>query len=348
MLYVEYRVLGHTGLKVSSFVLGTGTFGFWGNNTEKDCAPILDEALAGGINLIDTADVYSSGQAEEILGELLKGRRQNVILATKGGMPMGGGQNQSGNSKYWIKRAVEDSLRRLQTDYIDLYQLHQPDLNTDIEETLGVLTDLVSEGKIRYIGTSNFQAWQVTEAQWASERKNVARFVSEQSPYSILNRSIEFDLLAATAKYGMGVLVWSPLSGGLLTGKYRFGEAVSTDSRAATFAGSLQSIVDPNREENRSKFEAIAKLQTLAAEAGLTLPHLAMAFTQAHSSITSAIVGARTIGQLRETLKGNDIRLSNDILDAIDVIVPPGVTLDAMEKGWTPGWLQADKQRILR
>lgn len=190
------------------------------------------------------------------------------------------------------------------------------------------MVDLVKEGKIRYIGTSNFQAWQVTEAQWTSERRNVARFVSEQSPYSILNRSIEFDLLAATAQYGMGVLVWSPLSGGLLTGKYRFGEAVSADSRAATFGGSLQSIVDPNREENRSKFEAIAKLQTLADEAGLTLPHLAMAFTQA--------------------LKGNDIRLSNDILDAIDAIVPPGVTLDAMEKGWTPGWLQADKRRILR
>lgn len=345
---MEYRVLGHTGLKVSSFVLGTGTFGFWGNNTQQDCAPILDEALAGGINFIDTADVYSSGQAEEILGELLKGRRQNVILATKGGMPMGSGQNQSGNSKYWIRRAVEGSLKRLQTDYIDLYQLHQPDLNTDIEETLGVLTDLVSEGKIRYIGTSNFQAWQVTEAQWISERKNSARFISEQSPYSILNRSIEFDLLAATAKYGMGVLVWSPLSGGLLTGKYRFGGAVSADSRAATFAGSLQSIVDPNREENLSKFEAITKLQTLADEAGLTLPHLAMAFTQAHSSITAAIVGARTIEQLRETLKGSDIRLGKDVLDAIDSIVPAGVTLDAMEKGWTPGWLQADKRRILR
>ncbi|MEK5040492.1 aldo/keto reductase [Sporosarcina sp. FSL K6-3457] len=345
---MEYRVLGRTGLKVSSFVLGTGTFGFWGNNTEKEVAPILDEALAEGINLIDTADVYSSGQAEEILGKLLKGRRQDVILATKGGKPMGSGQNQSGNSKYWIRKAVEDSLRRLQTDYIDLYQLHEPDLNTDIEETLGVLTDLVTEGKIRYIGTSNFQAWQVTEAQWISERKNVARFVSEQSPYSILNRSIEFDLLAATAKYGMGVMVWSPLSGGLLTGKYRFGEAVPSNSRAATFAGNLQSIVDPNREENRLKFEAITKLQTLANKVGMTLPHLAMAFTQAHPSITSAIIGPRTLEQLRETLKGKDIRLSNDILDEIDSIVPPGITLDTMERGWAPGWLQANKRRILR
>ncbi|ASR48120.1 aldo/keto reductase [Paenibacillus kribbensis] len=343
---MEYRVLGNTGLKVSSFVLGTGTFGFWGNNTKKECEPILDEALAAGVNLIDTADVYSSGQAEEILGELLKGRREDILLATKGGFPMGSGPNQSGSSKYWIKRAVEDSLRRLQTDYIDLYQLHLPDVHTDIEETLDALTDLVREGKIRYIGTSNFQAWQVTEAQWTSERKNVARFVSEQSPYSILNRSIEFDLLAATAKYGMGVLVWSPLSGGLLTGKYRFGESYSSDSRAATFAGSLKSIVDPNREENRTKFEVIAKLQILADEAGLTLPHLAMAFTQSHPSITSAIIGARTIEQLRETFKGSDIRLSNDVLDAIDTIVPPGVTLDAMEKGWTPDWLEADKRRI--
>ncbi|MFB5268101.1 aldo/keto reductase [Paenibacillus enshidis] len=188
--------------------------------------------------------------------------------------------------------------------------------------------------------------WQVTEAQWISERKNVARFISEQSPYSILNRSIEFDLLAATAKYGIGVLVWSPLSGGLLTGKYRFGEAYSADSRAATFAGSLKSVVDPNREENRPKFEAIAKLQTLADEAGLTLPHLAMAFTQSHPAITSAIIGARTIEQLRETLKGSITRLSNDVLDAIDTIVPPGVTLDAMEKGWTPDWLESDKRRI--
>ncbi|NMI05017.1 aldo/keto reductase [Paenibacillus sp. SZ31] len=343
---MEYRVLGNTGLKVSSFVLGTGTFGFWGNNTEKEAAVMLDEALAGGINLIDTADVYSIGQSEEILGNLLKGRRQDVVLATKGGMPMGSGLNQSGNSKYWIKRAVEDSLRRLQTDYIDLYQLHQPDLHTDIEESLDALTDLVREGKIRYIGTSNFQAWQVTEAQWTSERKHTARFVSEQAPYSILNRSIEFDLLAATQKYGMGVMVWSPLSGGLLTGKYRSGEAAAADSRGAGSLGKLSMVVDPNREENRTKFEAVAKLQSLANEAGLTLPHLAMAFTQAHSSVTSAIVGARTIEQLRETLKGSDIRLSTDILDAIDAIVPPGVTLDALEKGWTPDWLQANKRRI--
>lgn len=341
---MEYRVLGNTGLKVSSFVLGTGTFGF--NTTKKECEPIVDEALAAGVNLIDTADIYSNGQAEEIVGELLKGRRNDVLLATKGGYPMGSGPNQKGSSKYWIKRAVEDSLRRLQTDYIDLYQLHLPDVHTDIEETLDALTDLVKEGKIRYIGTSNFQAWQVTEAQWVSQRKNLARFVSEQSPYSILNRSIEFDLLAATEKYGIGVLVWSPLSGGLLTGKYKFGEVSSPDSRAATFAGNLKSIVDPTREENRSKFEAIEKLQLLSDEVGLTLPHLAMAFTQAHSSITASIIGARTIEQLRETLKGSDIRLSNDILDAIDAIVPPGVTLDTVEKAWIPDWLGVDKRRI--
>lgn len=343
---MEYRVLGNTGLKVSSFALGTGTWGFMGKVTESEAAVLLDEALAGGINFIDTADVYSLGQSEEILGSLLKERRQDIVLATKGGMAMGSGINQSGNSKFWIKRAVEDSLRRLQTDYIDLYQLHQPDPHTDIEESLDALTDLVREGKTRYIGTSNFQAWQVTEAQWNSERNNTARFVSEQAPYSIVNRSIEFDLLAATPKYGMGVLVWSPLSGGLLTGKYRSGEVAAEGSRAAASLGKLSAVVDPNREENRSKFEAVAKLQALANESGLTLPHLAMAFTQAHPSITSAIVGARTIEQLRETLKGSDIRLSTDILDAIDAIVPPGVTLDALEKGWTPEWVQANQRRI--
>ncbi|CAM4171887.1 aldo/keto reductase [Saccharibacillus endophyticus] len=336
---MEYRLLGETGLKVSQFVLGTGTFGFWGNNTKQDCQPILDEALAAGVNLIDTADVYSNGQSEEIVGELLKGRRQDVLIATKGGHSMGSGPNQQGSSKHWIKQAVDNSLRRLGTDYIDLYQLHVPDVNTPIEETLEILSDLVQAGKIRYAGTSNFQAWQVVEAQWASERKHLARPVSEQSPYSILNRSIELDLLAATKKYGIGVLVWSPLSGGLLTGKYTFGKASSADSRASAFAGNLKSIVDPTRQENQIKFEAIAKLQDLAEQAGMTLAHLAMAFTQAHPSITASIMGARTIEQLRETLKGTEVRLSHDVLDAIDAIVPPGVTLDSVEKGWNPEWL---------
>lgn len=343
---MEYRVLGRTGMKVSSYCLGTGGFGSWGNANEEECIQIVDAAAAEGINFIDTADVYSAGGSEEIVGKALKGRRDQFVLATKVGMSMGKGANQRGNSRLWIKHEVENSLRRLQTDYIDLYQLHRPDPGTDIEETLGVLTELIQEGKIRYIGSSTFQAWQMVEAQWVSDRRNLARFASEQPPYSMLNRSIELDVLEAARKYGLGVLVWSPLSGGLLTGKYSKGQAVAADSRAARFQGSfLGSIVDPTREENRVKFELINRLQEVAAGAGLTLAHMAAAFTQAHPAITSTIIGPRTLGQLQNTLQGADIRLSSDVLDAIDAIVPPGRTLDDLERGWTPDWLESGSRR---
>jgi aryl-alcohol dehydrogenase-like predicted oxidoreductase len=343
---MEYRVFGRTGVKVSSFCLGTGVFGAWGNTNEEECIRIVDEAIASGINFIDTADVYSNGKSEEILGKALKGRRAEIVLGTKGGLPMGDGQNQRGNSRLWIKRAVEDSLRRLQTDYIDLYQLHKPDLNTEIEETLEVLTDLIKEGKIRYIGSSSFQAWQIVESQWVSERQNLARFASEQPPYSIINRSIELDVLAAANKYGLGVLVWSPLSGGLLTGKYTMGKQASAGSRAARFKGHPLGIrVDPERAENRVKFETIHRLQDVANQAGMTLAHMAMAFTQAHPFVTASIIGPRTLEQLHEILKGSDIRLNSDILDSIDHIVVPGKTLDDFERGWTPDWLSCDRRR---
>jgi aryl-alcohol dehydrogenase-like predicted oxidoreductase len=346
LLIMEYRFLGRTGMKVSSYCLGTGSFGSWGNTNEEECIQIVDAALAEGINFIDTADVYSAGGSEEIVGKALKGRRDAVVLASKVGLPMGKELNQSGNSRLWIRREVENSLRRLQTDYIDLYQLHRPDPETDIEETLGVLTDLIKEGKIRYIGSSTFQAWQIAEAQWVSERRNLARFSSEQPPYSILNRSIEMDVLEATRKYGMGVLVWSPLSGGLLTGKYSKGLAASSDSRGARFKGNfLGNIIDPTREENHVKFEIIDRLQKVALEAGMTLAHLAVAFTQAHPSITATILGPRTLGQIQETLKGVNIQLSSDLLDAIDAIVPPGKTLDELERGWEPNWLAAANRR---
>ncbi|AIQ12260.1 aldo/keto reductase [Paenibacillus durus] len=343
---MEYRNLGRTGMKVSNFTLGTGAFGSWGNTNEEECIQIVDAAIANGINFIDTADVYAAGGSEEIVGKALKGRRNEVVLATKVGMPMGKGLNQSGSSRLWIRQEVENSLRRLQTDHIDLYQLHRPDPQTDIEETLGVLTDLVQEGKIRYIGSSTFQAWQIAEAQGVSERRNLARFASEQPPYSILNRSIELDVLEVARKYGMGVLVWSPLSGGLLTGKYAKGQAASSDSRAARFQGSvLGNIVDPTREENRVKFEIINELQGLAAEAGIALPHMAVAFTQAHPSITSTIIGPRTLEQLQGSLAGVDVRLSSDLLDAIDTIVAPGKTLDDLERGWIPNWMDAASRR---
>jgi aryl-alcohol dehydrogenase-like predicted oxidoreductase len=343
---MEYRNFGRTGIKVSSFTLGTGAFGSWGNTNEEECIRIVEEAIAAGIIFIDTADVYSGGVSEEVVGKALKGRRDEIVLATKGGMPMGKGINQKGNSRRWIKRAVEDSLQRLQTDYIDLYQLHRPDLDTDIEETLGVLSDLVQEGKIRHIGTSGFQAWQIIESQWVSERRNLERFASEQPPYSILNRSIELDVLAAAPKYGIGILVWSPLSGGLLTGKYSLGQTAASDFRAERFKGNVLGLVlDPQREENRVKFEAIHLLQEVAKEAGLTLAHLAIAFTQAHPAVTSTIIGPRTFEQLQETLKGADIRLSADVLDAIDKIVAPGKTLDDLERGWVPDWLTPTQRR---
>ncbi|ULO05671.1 aldo/keto reductase [Paenibacillus sp. 19GGS1-52] len=343
---MDYRILGRTGLKVSSYSLGTGSFGWWGNSNEEECFQIVDQALAEGINLIDTADVYSAGVSEEIVGKALKGRRNEVVLATKVGLPMGNGLNQSGNSRFWIKQEVENSLRRLQTDHIDLYQLHRPDPQTDIEETLSVLTELVQEGKIRYFGSSTFQAWQIAEAQAVSEQRNLASFASEQPPYSILNRGIEFDVLEATRKYGMGILVWSPLSGGLLTGKYSKGQTASTDSRATRFKGNtLGDVVDPTREENTLKFDMISRLQQLADESGMTLAHLAIAFTQVHPSITSTIIGPRTLGQLQDTIKGADIHLSTDILDAIDTIVAPGLTLDALERGWAPDWMNATSRR---
>ena len=343
---MEYRVFGRTGIKVSSFCLGTGALGGWGNKNEEECFQIVDEAIDNGINFIDTADIYSNGESETIVGKALKGRRTEIILGTKGGLPMGNGQNQRGNSKIWIRRAVEDSLRRLQTDYIDLYQLHMPDPDTEIEETLEVLTDIIKEGKIRYIGTSNFQAWQLVEAQWESERRNLARFASEQSPYSMINRSIELDVLAAANKYGLGVLVWSPLSGGLLTGKYTMGQQASADSRAARFTGHpLGDRIDPKREENHAKFELIHRLQEVADQAGITLAHMAMAFTQTHPFITASIIGPRTIEQFHEILKGSTIRLNSDILDHIDAIVAPGKTLDDLDRGWTPDWLTGPRRR---
>nr|WP_233167341.1 aldo/keto reductase [Paenibacillus roseus] len=333
-------------MKISSYTLGTGNFGEWGNANTEDCIRIVDAALEKGVNIIDTADVYSAGRSEEIVGEALKGRREQIILATKVGNPMGKGLHERGNSRLWIRRAVENSLRRLQTDYIDLYQLHRPDLNTDLEETLDVLTDLVREGKIRYFGSSTFQAWQLAEAQRISDRRNLLRFSSEQPPYSIINRAIELDVLEAARKYELGILIWSPMSGGLLSGRYTQGEKAPEGSRAQKFQGHFMGkIVDPTREENKVKFEVIKQLQTIANDAGLTLGHMAMAFTQAHPGVTSTIIGPRTVEQLEDSLQAATISLTSDVLDAIDAIVPPGITLDDLERGWTPDWLDVTRRR---
>jgi aryl-alcohol dehydrogenase-like predicted oxidoreductase len=330
----EYRVLGRTGLKVSPLCLGAMMFGWMGEQSPEESARIIDRALDAGINFIDTADIYSRGQSEEFVGRALarNGKRDQVVLATKCHGPMGDGPNQRGNSRRWIFQAVEDSLRRLGTDWIDLYQIHRPDPDTAIEETLGALTDLVRQGKVRYIGSSTFPAHRIVEAQWAAERRNLERFVCEQPPYSLLVRGIEADVLPVVQSYGMGAIVWSPLAGGWLTGRYRKGAELPQSRRTAV----VPDRYDMKLEGNQRKLDAVEQLAVLAEEAGLTLIELAIAFTLRHPGVTSAIIGPRTMEHLESQLPAAEVRLTDDILDRIDAIVPPGVTLNRADAGWQP------------
>ncbi|HEY6811726.1 MAG TPA: aldo/keto reductase [Propionibacteriaceae bacterium] len=328
---MEYRSLGRTGMQVSPLCLGAMMFGAWGEPDHDVSIKIIDRALDAGINFIDTADVYSQGESEEIVGKALAGgRRDDVIVATKVhgqmGSPMGdsGDPNKRGNSRRWITREVENSLRRLQTDWIDLYQIHRPDPATDVEETVGALTDLQRQGKIRTFGSSTFPAHEIVEAQWVSERRALGRFVTEQPPYSILVRGIEADVLPVAEKYGMGVIPWSPLAGGWLTGRYRKGQEVPESRRAQRLPGRY----DLSKPGNQAKLDAVEELALLAEDAGITLIHLALAFTLAHPAVTAPIIGPRTMEQLESQLGAVDVTLSDDILDRIDKIVPPGVTLN--------------------
>ena len=345
---MEYRTLGTTGVRVSTHCLGTMMFGTWGNRDRTDGIRVMHAAIDAGINFFDTADVYSGGETEEIVGEALQGRRDEVVLATKVHGPMGRGQNDRGNSRLWIVREVEASLRRLGTDHIDLYQLHRPDPDTRIDETLSALTDLVRQGKVRYIGSSTFTAWQIVEAQWTSERRQLERFVCEQPPYSILVRGIEADVLPVARANGMGVIVWSPLAGGWLSGKYRRGEEPATDSRAVRSRDRGPGIAarfDASRPGNQRKFDVIEALSKVAADAGISLTHLAIAFTLAHPSVTSAIIGPRSMEQLEDLLAGADVRLDAATLDAIDTIVPPGTVLEDADRGWENPWLEPAARR---
>ncbi|MGW0809268.1 aldo/keto reductase [Nonomuraea sp. NPDC002799] len=330
----EYRVLGRTGLKVSPLCLGAMMFGWWGEADPGESARIIDRALDSGINFIDTADVYSQGQSEEFVGQALakSGKRDQVVLATKCHGVMGEGPNQRGNSRRWIFQAVENSLRRLGTDWIDLYQIHRPDPGTDVEETLGALTDLVRQGKVRYLGSSTFPAHRMVEAQWASDRRSLERFVCEQPPYSPLARGIEADVLPVAEKHGMGVIVWSPLAGGWLTGRYRKGQEPPETRRSAM----LPQRYDMSVEANQRKLDAAERLAVLAEEAGITLIELSLAFTIRHRAVTSAIIGPRTMEHLESQLTATGVRLSDDVLDRIDEIVPPGVTLNPADAGWQP------------
>ncbi|WP_116089781.1 aldo/keto reductase [Sphingomonas crusticola] len=319
---MQYRPLGRTGIKVSPYCLGAMMFGKLANPDHEECVRIIHKALDAGINFLDTADMYSQGESEEIVGKALKGRRDGVVLATKAFHPMSEDPNARGTSRRWLTRAVEDSLRRLGTDYIDLYQVHRPTPDTDVEETLSVLTDLMREGKVRAIGASTYPASDIVEAQWVAERRGLARFRTEQPPYSILNRSIEREVLPTCQRYGMGVMAWSPLAKGMLTGKYRKG---------APLPDTLRARYMPKAMADEGSLDKVEQLIPLAQEAGLSLIHMALAFVIAHPALTSAIIGPRTMEQLDGLLSGVDVALSDELLDRIDEIVPPGRDIAPLE-----------------
>ncbi len=327
---MDRRLLGRTGVSVSPLCLGAMMFGSWGNTDRADSVRIIHAALDAGINFIDTADIYSAGESEEIVGEALKGRRDDVVLATKFHATMGKDPNERGNSRRWIMREVENSLRRLGTDWIDLYQVHRPEPETDIEETLGALTDLVHQGKVRYIGSSTFPASAVVEAQWVARERGLARFVCEQPPYSLLVRGVEEDLLPTTLRHGMGVIPWSPLAGGWLSGGWRKGQ----DPPSSTRAQRLPARYDLSLEANRHKLEAADALAVVAEESGISLIHLALAFVIRHPAVTAAIIGPRTMEQLESQLGAEQVSLSDEVLDRIDEIVPPGRNVNPADGGW--------------
>jgi aryl-alcohol dehydrogenase-like predicted oxidoreductase len=327
---MNHRALGRTGMQVTPLCLGAMMFGDWGNKDHDDSVRIIHRALDAGINFIDTADVYSRGESEEIVAKALAGgRRDNVVLATKVHGTMGDDPNEFGNSRRWIIREVENSLRRLKTDWIDLYQIHRPEPDTDIDETLGALTDLVRAGKVRAIGSSTFPPSQIVEAQWVAERRGRERFRCEQPPYSMLVRGVEAEVLPVCASYGMGVITWSPLAGGWLSGRWRKGQDTPTSSRAER----LPHRFDLSIPGNQRKLEATEQLALLAEEAGISLIEMAIAFVIRHPAVTSAIIGPRTLEQLESQLTAADVELSTDVLDRIDAIVAPGTNLNPADTG---------------
>jgi aryl-alcohol dehydrogenase-like predicted oxidoreductase len=338
---MELKTLGSTGVKVSPLCLGAMMFGGWGNPDHDDSVRIIHRALDAGINFIDTADVYSQGESETIVGKALSSLdRSRVVLATKVHFPMGDDPNAQGNSRRWITAEVENSLRRLGTDYIDLYQIHRPDETTDIHETLGALTDLVHAGKIRYFGSSTFPADMTVQAQWVSFTRNLGRFSTEQPPYSILVRGIERDLLPVAQSYGMGVIPWSPLAGGWLSGA--FGEGKENTSRRAS---RLPERYDLSVPANQKKLEVVNELAKLADESKITLIELALAFVLEHPAVTSAIIGPRTMEHLESQLTAADIRLETSVLDRIDELVPPGTNVNPGDAGYIPPSLTDPSKR---
>ncbi|GAA3223977.1 aldo/keto reductase [Pseudonocardia petroleophila] len=328
---MQYRNLGRTGVQVSSLALGAMNFGAIGRTTQDEVTALVDAAIEGGINLIDTADAYSRGQSEEMVGRAITGRRDDIVLATKASLPMGDERNHRGGSRRWLITALDDSLRRLGADYVDLFQIHRWDPATSDKETLSALTDLQRAGKIRYFGSSTFPAYRVVEAQWAARDHHLSRYVTEQPSYSILQRGAETHVLPVTERYGLGVLAWSPLASGWLSGAVRAGHDITTSR--STF---MPQRFDTTIAANRAKLDAVEQLAKVADQAGLSLIQLALGFVAAHPAVTSAIIGPRTPEHLRSQLAAADTALSHDLLDAIDAIVAPGVDLAAHEKNDTP------------
>ncbi|WFE30731.1 aldo/keto reductase [Solwaraspora sp. WMMD791] len=328
---MQYRTLGRTGVQVSTLVLGAMNFSTAGRTDQQEATAIVDAALDAGINLIDTADWYGQGESEEMVGKAIAGRRDDIVLATKATMPIGDERNHRGSSRRWLVTALDDSLRRLGVDHVDLYQMHRWDPTTSDEETLSALTDLQRAGKIRYFGSSTFPAYRVVQAQWAARENKTSRYVTEQPPYSILQRGIEAHVLPATQEYGMGVLAWSPLASGWLSGAIRAGQEIATNR-----SGVRPQMYDLAIPANQAKLDAVERLAAVADDAGLTMVQLALGFVTAHPGVTSAIIGPRTVDHLRSQLAAADTVLTADVLDAVDAIVAPGTDLAPHEKHDTP------------
>ncbi len=326
---MEYRPLGRTGVQVSKLCLGTMMFGAWGNADHDVSIRIIHRALDAGINFVDTADVYSGGESEEIVGKALKDRRDDVVLATKFWGPMGEDPNRRGVSRRWVIAEVENSLRRLGTDRIDLYQMHRPDPETDIDETLGALTDLVQQGKVRYIGSSSFSAGEIVEAQWAARERRLERFRTEQPPYSLLVRGIELDVLPTARRHDMGILTYSPLAGGWLSGSWSADSSPTSPARQR-----LAARFDMSLPDNQRKLQAVEQLARVADDAGVSLIELAIAFVVNHPAVTAAIIGPRTMEQLDSQLSAADVTLEAPLLDRVDEVVQPGVTLNPADTSY--------------
>jgi aryl-alcohol dehydrogenase-like predicted oxidoreductase len=326
---MQLLTLGRTGVQVSNLCLGTMMFGAWGNTDHDESIRIIHRALDAGINFVDTADVYSAGESEEIVGKALNGRRDDVVLATKFFAPMGEDPNQRGGSRRWIITEVENSLRRLGTDWIDLYQVHRPDPDTDVEETLGALTDLVTQGKVRYIGSSSYSAGEIVEAQWTARERGLQRFRTEQPPYSLLVRGIELDVLPTARRHGMGILTYSPLAGGWLSGSWTADSSPTSPARQR-----LAARYDMSLPENQRKLQAVEQLAEVAGDAGLSMIELAIAFVANHPAVTSPIIGPRTMEQLDSQLPAGDVVLDAATLDRIDEIVRPGVNLNPADTSY--------------